>query len=168
MSQIAGFQVVSRSGKWFSPANHILSLDTATRHLGFAVEDPTSKDEEWFLGVVLMPDSEGMLFERPLMNTEDQYSTLCLSSAHLSPEDCLELKRLGESDEKDMFWTSDFGWLVKFYFGQSANLEEFIQLNTKPSLSANYHKIIETAYLAGFGMIDFDSDAEISPHLISY
>ncbi len=100
-----------------------------------------------------------------LKATDDQYKVIGISTAHILPEDG---KRL-ESEEMlshNMVLTRDTGAFVRLYpdtDGETRNLED-----DYAGFSDAFYNVLRLAKEAGYGMVEFDSDATVYESLSSF
>lgn len=88
-----------------------------------------------------------------LAGAVDQYKTLCVSTAHLTPDDMEAIDVLAKDIDCNMITGRDTGWFVKLY--------EESEYNKKyRDCSEHFHYILITALNSGYRMIEFDSQAE--------
>lgn len=93
-----------------------------------------------------------MNISEQLKASQDQYSTICISTAHVSKEDRTKLSRMCFDPNCNMIMKRDTGWFVKLYDEAEDN-----DYDVSEDLKALFYYCVE----AGFRMIEFDCDAEI-------
>ena len=97
----------------------------------------------------------------------DQYKALALSTGHLRQEDKQILTNMAFNT--GMITERDTGWFIKLFelmgnIAESASVWE----ENYPFISEHLRHIFMGAYLAGYRMIEFDSDADTIEGLIVY
>jgi hypothetical protein len=88
-----------------------------------------------------------------LVDAVDQYKTLCVSTAHLTPDDMEAIEVLAKDIDCNMITGRDTGFFVKLYEEPEYNKEY-------SGCSDHFHHILISAFNNGYRMVEFDSQAE--------
>lgn len=154
---IIGYQVMNTvTGEHWNdrPSFEILSERTAIQEFKDARE---SGVKGWLLSPILPGDIEKPTFEYDLLNTDDQYKCIGISTGHLTPHDIEQLRHLAARDDFQMVMERDTGFMVK--------LHEESEYFADDPYSDNLLGILMSVHQAGYRLVEFDSDATIMPDM---
>lgn len=94
--------------------------------------------------------------DNPFLSARDTYRVVAVSTGHLTSSDMryLESVSVREPNRDNMIMSRDSGWFIKLY-------DEDDMYNHREGLSIAANEILRLAYMAGYRMVEFDSDAEV-------
>ena len=95
--------------------------------------------------------------DNPFLSARDTYRVVAVSTGHLTSSDMRYLegvsKYVVDTERDNMVMARDTGWFIKLY--------DEPEYNQRVGLSIAANELLKLAHMAGFKMVEFDSEAEV-------